>query len=197
MAVTARQLQEMKEHYRSQPQRGRRREKLSESPRERSGIRRATVLWVQGLTALMVIFLLALGLILTETAVANRGYELAGLRVELKEARMQTDLLEAEVASLGSTERIVGVAEDQLGLVRTDSYAAVTSILNDSPEAPEGGEGAASTARAEDGSGTAGRRVVLHLESEPASHDGVRLADVGTWLLRWLRGTTPVRASTR
>ncbi len=162
-------------------------------------------MWVQGLTALMMVFVMALGLIVVETTIANRGYELAGLRIQLDEARRHADHLEAEVASLRSTQRIVAVAEDDLGLVQAGSnYATVASISGNSPvtqsvdQGEQGTEVAAglTTVEPQVSSGSTAGRVVLYLESEPASDSGVRLADMGTWLLRWLRGTPPVRAST-
>ncbi len=160
-------------------------------------------MWVQGLTALMMVFVMALGLIVVETAIANRGYELAGLRTQLKEARRHADHLEAEVASLRSIQRIVAVAEEDLGLVHAgSSYATVASInspvtLNvDEVEQGTAATAGVTTVDAPDSSGSTARRVVLYLESEPASDSGLRLADVGTWLLRWLRGAPPVRAST-
>ncbi len=196
MAVTARQLVQTREQCRPASRGGGKEQpqKLPGGAGQEAGIRRRTVLWVQVLTALVVIFVLALGLIVTETAIANRGYELAGLRAQLREAQMHSDLLEAEVASLRSTQRIVGVAEEQLGLVQVGSPAAVASISENSPVTRSGGQGAVTTASADDSSAGTGRRVVLYLESEPTVDGGLRLADMGTWLLRWLRGTTPVRA---
>ena len=204
MAVTARQLEQVREQRRPEPQQGGKKKPCGKVGDE-ARVRARTRMWVQGLTALMMVFVMALGLIVVETAITNRGYELAGLRTQLKEARRHADHLEAEVASLRSIQRIVAVAEEDLGLVQaSSSYATVASISGNSPvtlNVDEVEQGTAETAGvttvdAQDSSGSTARRVVLYLESEPASDSGLRLADVGTWLLRWLRGAPPVRAST-
>ncbi len=198
MAVTAEQLN------RQSGERGHRTHRRAEvraadGGKQPSRETRTIVSWVHIITATVVIFLLGLGLVVTQTLIGNLGFELALLRGELREAQARTGHLKTQVAALAAPGRIADIAEAELGMIPAERAAPQAFAEMTDPAAQTGvpGERAAGDAGAgDDGSNT--RRVVLHLQApEREAIDGVSLADVGAWFLRWLRGAPPVRASSR
>lgn len=197
MAVTAEQLERQSEQQ-GVTVRRRTEKRASDHRPEGRPLSGPVVSWVHIVTAAVVIFALGLGLVVTQTLIANHGYELALLRGELRDAQARTGHLETQVASLASSGRIADIAETELGMVPAEHTAREAPVEMAVLATASGASEDRAAAELAVGDGQSTRRVVLHLETTPREgNDGVSLADVGAWFLRWLRGAPPVRASSR
>ena len=166
--------------------------------------RRARVLsCVQIVGSILLIFTMACGVVAGRAMVADLGYELVRLEGQLEQARGRTDTLSSQIATLQDPERIARAAED-IGMVPASSMielgdqnaptlatiASTTASKSLPAEQARGGD-----LRAVSSVDHLPSRIVLELEdtTEPT----VQLATfrgLGDWILRWLKGSTPVEA---
>lgn len=68
----------------------------------------------------IVIFFFSVGCISCDALLQEKGAYLAGLKTEIRESTRENAALKAEAASLGSSQRIAAVAENELGMVRAE-----------------------------------------------------------------------------
>ncbi len=186
-----------------QAARGRRTRKSPRSANAAAARRAQVLSSVQLIGSILLIFAMACGVVAGRAMVADLGYELVRLESQLEEARGYTDTLSSRVAALQDPERIALAAED-MGMVPASSAAdpgednapsvAIIASTTGSTSSP-----AVTRARHEDSRVPSfdrpPSRIVLELEdtTEPT----VQLADfrgLGDWVLRWLKGPTPVEA---
>ncbi len=70
----------------------------------------------QAMSLMAVVMLVALFLVWARIQVIQLGYEVSRMRNELRELSQKRDLLEADVASLKSPERLAKVAAERFGM---------------------------------------------------------------------------------